>query len=94
MRADCLRGRARALPPGLGCPKLDDTEGYAAKLGAILADTTIPKVLVVRMEVPCCGGLTAIVREAVRLSGRTGLQVEEVTVGLNGDVLATKPIAC
>jgi len=77
-----IRGRAVAV----GCPKLDDTEGYAEKLGAILSEPTIPKVTVVRMEVPCCGGLTAIAREAIRLSGRTDLAAEEVTISLDGDV--------
>ena len=77
-----IRGRGVVV----GCPKLDDTEGYAEKLGAILSEPSIPKVLVVRMDVPCCGGLTAIVKEAVGLSGRTDLQTEEVVVGLQGEV--------
>jgi Pyruvate/2-oxoacid:ferredoxin oxidoreductase delta subunit len=83
-----IRGRGVAV----GCPKLDRTDGYAEKLGAILRDATIPKVIVVRMEVPCCGGLTAIVREAVRLSGRTDLVAEEVTLAVNGDLIGAKPL--
>ncbi len=78
-----IRGRGVVV----GCPKLDRTEGYAEKLGEILKDTSIPKVIVVRMEVPCCGGLTAIVKEAVSLSGRPDLEFEEVTVSLSGEVL-------
>jgi len=78
-----IRGRGVVV----GCPKLDQTEGYAEKLGAILKDPTIPKVIVVRMEVPCCGGLTMIVKEAVKLSGRTDLAFEKMTVGLDGNVL-------
>lgn len=81
-----IRGRGVVV----GCPKLDRTEGYAEKLGAILQNPTIPKLIVVRMEVPCCGGLTAIAKEAVRLSGRTDLVAEEVTVGLQGDILSTQ----
>ena len=77
-----IRGRGVVV----ACPKLDRTEGYAEKLGAILSDESIPKVIVVRMEVPCCGGLTAIVRDAVDLSGRTDLEFEEVIVGLDGEV--------
>jgi hypothetical protein len=52
-----------------------------------LSEPTIPKVIVVRMEVPCCGGLTAMVREAVKQSGRKDLEFEEVTIGINGDVI-------
>ena len=78
-----IRGRGVVV----GCPKLDRTEGYAEKLGEILKDATIPKVIVVRMEVPCCGGLTTIVQEAVKLSGRPDLVFEEITVGLSGEVL-------
>jgi len=77
-----LRGRSVVV----ACPKLDDTRPYAAKLGAILRDPTIPKVTVVRMEVPCCGGLTAITRDAVAMSGRRDLVLEEVTLGVNGDL--------
>lgn len=77
-----IRGRGIVM----GCPKLDRTEGYAEKLAAILKDPSIPGVLVARMEVPCCGGLTAIVREAVRQSGRQDLRVEEVQVGLDGTI--------
>ena len=84
-----IRGRSVVV----GCPKLDDTAGYAQKLGAILSDPTIPKVIVVRMEVPCCGGLTLIVKEAIRLSGRKDLAAEEVTVSLSGDVIGRRAIA-
>ncbi|MCX6995531.1 MAG: 4Fe-4S binding protein [Kiritimatiellaeota bacterium] len=83
-----LRGRAVVV----GCPKLDDTSGYAEKLAQILAEPTIPRVLVVRMEVPCCGGLTAIVQEAATLSGRPDLQVEEVTLGVGGEVIAQEEV--
>jgi Pyruvate/2-oxoacid:ferredoxin oxidoreductase delta subunit len=83
-----LRGRSVVV----GCPKLDRTEGYAEKLGALLAEPTIPKALVVRMEVPCCGGLTAIAQEAVRLSGRADLILEEVTLALSGEVLSQEEV--
>jgi hypothetical protein len=77
-----MRGRSVVV----ACPKLDDTGPYAQKLGAILAESSIPKVSVVRMEVPCCGGLTEITRKAAALSGRDDLEVEEVTLGVNGDL--------
>jgi NAD-dependent dihydropyrimidine dehydrogenase PreA subunit len=77
-----LRGRSVVV----GCPKLDDTDGYAEKLGAILSEPTIPKVIVVRMEVPCCGGLTAITRQAVELSDRKDLEFQEVFIGVSGNI--------
>lgn len=77
-----LRGRGVAV----ACPKLDRTEPYAAKLGAILRDPSIPGVMVVRMAVPCCGGLTAIAREAVAISGRADLPLREVIVDVDGTV--------
>jgi NAD-dependent dihydropyrimidine dehydrogenase PreA subunit len=80
-----LRGRSVVV----GCPKLDDTDGYVEKLGAILSEPSIPRVIVVRMEVPCCGGLTDLVGEAVGASGRSDLALDEVTVGLNGDIQQT-----
>lgn len=81
-----IRGRAIAI----ACPKLDRTEGYVEKLSAILASNSIPKVIIVRMEVPCCGGLTVMVKEAARRSGRTDLIVEEATIGLDGELREIK----
>jgi NAD-dependent dihydropyrimidine dehydrogenase PreA subunit len=80
-----VRGRGVVV----ACPKLDRTEGYVEKLAGILAEPTIPRVLVVRMEVPCCGGLTSIVRRAVQETGRSDLVAEEVTVSLGGEVMGT-----
>ena len=81
-----IRGRAIAI----ACPKLDRTEGYVEKLTEILRSNGIPKVIVVRMEVPCCGGLSAMVQEAARRSGRTDLVVEEATIGLDGELVGEK----
>ncbi|MFC1729221.1 hypothetical protein ACFL6I_02695, partial [candidate division KSB1 bacterium] len=77
-----LRGRSVVV----GCPKLDYTEPYPEKLGAILSEPSIPKVIVVRMEVPCCGGLTKITEEAVRLSGRNDLIFQEDTIRMDGTI--------
>ncbi len=84
-----VRGRSLVV----ACPKLDRTEGYVEKLSAIMAQNDIPKVIVVRMEVPCCGGLSMIARQAHAASGRTDLVVEEVTIGLDGDLIKTEKIA-
>ncbi|MGE4488105.1 MAG: 4Fe-4S binding protein [Kiritimatiellales bacterium] len=83
-----IRGRAIAI----ACPKLDRTEGYVEKLTAILASNGIPKVIIVRMEVPCCGGLTMMVKEAARRSGRTDLIVEEAIIGLDGELREVKQL--
>jgi len=83
-----IRGRAIVI----ACPKLDRTEGYVEKLTDILKSNGIPKVIIVRMEVPCCGGLTRIVSEAALQSGRTDLIVEEAVIGLNGELISTKEI--
>ena len=77
-----LRGRSVVV----GCPKLDDTQGYAAKIGEVLKDQTIPKVIIARMEVPCCGGLTMIIQEAVESSGRDDIIVEENIIGIDGEI--------
>jgi len=76
----------------VGCPKLDDTRPYASRLGAILQEPTIPKVIVARMEVPCCGGLTIILQKAVELSGRDDLVVEEHIIGIDGQVKNISPM--
>jgi ferredoxin len=84
-----IRGRAIAI----ACPKLDRTEGYVEKLAAILASNGIPKVIAVRMEVPCCGGLTMMVKEAARRSGRNDLAVEEAVIGLDGELKEIQRLA-
>ena len=83
-----VRGRSLVV----ACPKLDKTEGYVEKLSQIMAQNNIPKVLVVRMEVPCCGGLSMITQQAHALSGRSDLVVEEVTIGLDGELRGTKQL--
>ena len=53
----------------IGCPKLDNTE-YAEKLTRIIANNDIKSVTVVRMEVPCCGGIENAVKQALMASGK------------------------
>lgn len=53
----------------IGCPKLDDTD-YSVKLAEILRHNDVHSITIVRMEVPCCGGLTAMVQKAVEQSGK------------------------
>jgi NAD-dependent dihydropyrimidine dehydrogenase PreA subunit len=78
-----IRGRSIAM----GCPKLDRTDPYVPKLAEIMKEQSIPKVIVVVMEVPCCKGLTMMIEEAHKLSGRKDLVIEEHILSLNGKLL-------
>lgn len=53
----------------IGCPKLDQVD-YAAKLAAILSENDIRDICLVRMEVPCCGGMEVAIRRAIEQSGK------------------------
>ena len=53
----------------IGCPKLDQV-AYADKLEQIIAQNDIKSVSIVRMEVPCCGGLENAAKEALKQSGK------------------------
>ncbi len=76
-----IRGRITLV----GCPKLDDGD-YAEKLTAILANNDIKSVTVVRMEVPCCGGIEYAVKKALQMSGRF-IPWRVVTVSTDGKIL-------
>lgn len=78
-----LKGHAIAV----GCPKLDDREYYVEKVGQILQVNEINSLTVVRMEVPCCSGLTQIARAAVAQSGQS-MSFEEITISLDGRILS------
>jgi ferredoxin len=71
----------------VGCPKLDDADYYRQKLTGMFKRNSPNSVTVVRMEVPCCGGMPALVKDAIRESG-VETDCREVTVGIQGDVLA------
>ena len=73
-----LRGRILLI----GCPKLDE-EDYAEKLTAILAGNDIRSLTVVRMEVPCCGGIESAAGRALQASGKR-IPWQVVTVNIDG----------
>ena len=70
----------------IGCPKLDEGS-YAEKLTAILSNNNIASVTVVRMEVPCCGGLANAAIEALKNCGKM-IPWQVVTLSVRGDVLS------
>lgn len=69
----------------IGCPKLDEGD-YSEKLTRILVNNDIKDVTVVRMEVPCCGGLEFAAKKAVENSGKDIL-FKVATVSVNGELL-------
>jgi Pyruvate/2-oxoacid:ferredoxin oxidoreductase delta subunit len=78
---DLLAGKALVV----GCPKLDDVRAYVEKLGRILSSNEVRSVTVVRMEVPCCGGISAAARHALAASGKD-LPFRDVVVGVDGTI--------
>jgi NAD-dependent dihydropyrimidine dehydrogenase PreA subunit len=79
-----LQGKALAV----ACPKLDHgQEVYLEKLVALIDEARIDTLTVLVMEVPCCGGLVRLAREATARAGRR-VPVKQIVVGVRGDVLA------
>jgi len=66
VQRDFIAGRVAII----GCPKLDDVQAYIEKLTRIFKNNEIKDITLIRMEVPCCGGLQRMVHEALRLSGK------------------------
>ena len=75
---DFIRGKVTLI----GCPKLDGVD-YSVKLAEILKANHIRSIQVVRMEVPCCGGLEFAVKKAIDASGKD-IPLEVITVRPNG----------
>ena len=69
----------------VGCPKLDDVD-YSDKLTEILRQNDIRSVTVVRMEVPCCGGLERAAKAALQQSGKF-IPWNVVTISTDGRIL-------
>lgn len=69
----------------IGCPKLDNVD-YSEKLTAILANNEIKSVTVVRMEVPCCGGIQNATVAALKNSGKM-IPWQIVTISTDGKIL-------
>lgn len=70
----------------IGCPKLDDNHYYTEKLAEIFRLNSPKSITVVRMQVPCCGGITAGVRQAM-LDAKTIVPYREVTISADGEIL-------
>ena len=81
MHSEFMKGKITLI----GCPKLDAVD-YTDKLTQIIRGNDIQSVTIVRMEVPCCGGLEHAAREALRASGKF-LPWQVVTISVDGKIL-------
>ena len=81
MHREFMRGKITLV----GCPKLDGVD-YSEKLTQILENNAIASVTVVRMEVPCCGGLEAAAKAALKRSGKF-IPWQVVTISVDGKIL-------
>ena len=78
---DFMRGKITLI----GCPKLDSID-YSEKLTQIIQSNDIQSVTVVRMEVPCCGGLEMAAKKALQASGKF-IPWQVVTISVDGRIL-------
>lgn len=76
-----IKGRVTLV----GCPKLDGVD-YAEKLTEIIKNNDIRDVTIVRMEVPCCGGIEDAAKRALMASGKF-IPWQVVTISVNGEIL-------
>ena len=78
---DFVKGKVTLI----GCPKLDDCD-YSEKLTEIITANDIKSVTIVRMEVPCCGGLEQAAIKALKNSGKF-IPWQVVTISVDGKIL-------
>ena len=78
---DFIKGKVALI----GCPKLDAID-YSEKLTGIIANNDIQSVTIVRMEVPCCGGLEMAAKNALQNSGKF-IPWQVVTISIDGEIL-------
>ena len=81
MHEDFMKGKITLI----GCPKLDAVD-YSEKLTQIIAGNEIKGVTVVRMEVPCCGGIENAVKKALKASGKF-IPWQVVTISRDGKII-------
>ena len=81
LHQDFMKGKVTII----GCPKLDGTD-YSLKLAEILKGNDIKDITVLRMEVPCCGGLEFMANKALEQSGKD-IPLKTVTISIDGNIL-------
>ena len=78
---DLLAGRVIMM----GCPKFDDVNGYVQKFTEVFQKAKPKSIKLAIMEVPCCGGMRMIVKEALKQAGMD-IPLEEVVVSARGEI--------
>ena len=78
---DFMKGKVTLI----GCPKLDSVD-YSEKLAEIMRYNDIKSVTILRMEVPCCGGLETAVKKALQKSGKN-IPWNTITISIDGKIL-------
>ena len=78
---DFMKGKVTLI----GCPKLDSVD-YSEKIMEIVRNNDIKSVTILRMEVPCCGGLEAAVKKALQESGKF-IPWQTITLSIDGKIL-------
>jgi NAD-dependent dihydropyrimidine dehydrogenase PreA subunit len=79
---DFLAGKSVVI----GCPKLDDNNAYLVKLTEIFRVSRIKSITVLKMEVPCCGGIAVAAQQALAASGKE-IPFKVVTISIRGEVV-------
>lgn len=78
---DFMKGKVTLI----GCPKLDSVD-YSEKIMEIIRNNDIKSVTILRMEVPCCGGLEMAAKKALQESGKF-IPWQTITVSIDGKIL-------
>jgi hypothetical protein len=81
MHEEFMKGKVTII----GCPKLDSID-YSEKLAEIIKNNDIKEIAVIRMQVPCCGGIEYAVKKALKDSGKD-ISYEVVTISTAGKIL-------
>lgn len=71
----------------VGCPKLDDINYYSEKLEEIIKFNALKIITVLRMEVPCCSGIVAAVKNA-RMKAGVDIPIHVAIIGIQGEVIS------
>jgi hypothetical protein len=85
---DFLKGKVVML----GCPKFDEPQAYIQKFAEIFSKLDIKSITVVVMEVPCCQGLSIIIKKAMEIAAKE-ISTEKVVIGTMGEVLKRQKLA-